>query len=288
MQRGAAASVAGLKLERPIASLDSLQTQDHTWGLPSQMHKSPSWSLLSTVHRKERETHKLTPRPSSADVFGLYYSRNNIANHKRTQTHPEARTDLRSQIHDARRVLAVSLFLILFSIELVYWSFERFKRLTFSLPSHTQNTLVFSSCIYGCKVIYSTIVNYINSELWDHVQQPSFVHAIKPAIKYALLCAFVSYWFQPYKLPETLVETDNDLPRKRVLPTHEFDDDACPICMQELEEDDTILVLSCQHYFHLDCIRPWFYHQKRCPCCLQILVQDAKSGLKAFQCRRRS
>ncbi|PIA58583.1 hypothetical protein AQUCO_00500487v1 [Aquilegia coerulea] len=62
-------------------------------------------------------------------------------------------------------------------------------------------------------------------------------------------------------------QTPEDLP---------FGSEDCPICLDAWEEGQRILVIpSCHHMYHLDCIRPLILQRSRCPVCRrQISLED--------------
>jgi hypothetical protein len=41
----------------------------------------------------------------------------------------------------------------------------------------------------------------------------------------------------------------------------------CPICLEEFNENETVIELSCKHIFHKDCIKKWFENNHSCPTC---------------------
>lgn len=41
----------------------------------------------------------------------------------------------------------------------------------------------------------------------------------------------------------------------------------CTICLENYKNQDKIIMLDCQHYFHIDCILSWFIMHKTCPLC---------------------
>ena len=41
----------------------------------------------------------------------------------------------------------------------------------------------------------------------------------------------------------------------------------CPICLEEFNENETVIELSCKHTFHKDCIKKWFENNHSCPTC---------------------
>ena len=48
--------------------------------------------------------------------------------------------------------------------------------------------------------------------------------------------------------------------------------DSCPICLCEFQEFDIIKMLPCKHFFHKDCVDPWFLKEGSCPVCKQSLA----------------
>lgn len=49
--------------------------------------------------------------------------------------------------------------------------------------------------------------------------------------------------------------------------------DLCPICFQDME---TACITPCQHYFHVVCLRKWFYVQNTCPLCHRDMSQPTE------------
>ncbi|KAJ0968706.1 hypothetical protein J5N97_021583 [Dioscorea zingiberensis] len=45
------------------------------------------------------------------------------------------------------------------------------------------------------------------------------------------------------------------------------DNDPCIICRMDYEEGDSLVVLSCKHAYHSDCINKWLQINKVCPVC---------------------
>ena len=53
------------------------------------------------------------------------------------------------------------------------------------------------------------------------------------------------------------------LASKEILKTKK--DDLCPICYQSMESD--VRIMHCNHLFHENCLKKWFYIQDKCPMC---------------------
>ena len=47
--------------------------------------------------------------------------------------------------------------------------------------------------------------------------------------------------------------------------------DMCIICQECFEEEQTIMILQCDHFFHRDCLIMWFQYQNKCPLCKKIV-----------------
>mmetsp|Transcript_2982 Transcript_2982/g.5098 ORF Transcript_2982/g.5098 Transcript_2982/m.5098 type:complete len:312 (-) Transcript_2982:279-1214(-) len=50
-------------------------------------------------------------------------------------------------------------------------------------------------------------------------------------------------------------------------PTCNTNAEFCPVCLWEYKQGDMLGALSCQHCFHLKCIKRWFKEHQRCPIC---------------------
>ncbi|KAK4422586.1 putative E3 ubiquitin-protein ligase RHB1A [Sesamum alatum] len=59
---------------------------------------------------------------------------------------------------------------------------------------------------------------------------------------------------------------------KPVLPPLQDEDDTCPICLEEYDEENPKLLTKCDHHFHLACILEWMERSDTCPVCDQEMV----------------
>ena len=50
--------------------------------------------------------------------------------------------------------------------------------------------------------------------------------------------------------------------------------DTCAICIEPLQENDTLILLSCNHYYHYGCIKSWFNKELICPICRHRISID--------------
>lgn len=80
----------------------------------------------------------------------------------------------------------------------------------------------------------------------------------------------------------------NDPPPKRPIPEDVFDtlpvvkadrklieiNESCVICTEDFSPDEDVLLLSCSHAYHRDCIRKWFREQNVCPICRKVIWES--------------
>ncbi|XP_039063673.1 probable E3 ubiquitin-protein ligase RHB1A [Hibiscus syriacus] len=52
------------------------------------------------------------------------------------------------------------------------------------------------------------------------------------------------------------------------------EDDTCPICLEEYDEENPKLLAKCEHRFHLSCILEWMERSDTCPLCDQEMIFD--------------
>ena len=53
--------------------------------------------------------------------------------------------------------------------------------------------------------------------------------------------------------------------------------EACAICVEDFQDEDTVRVLPCNHYFHPECIDPWLTdHSSLCPLCKQRIPRQGE------------
>ena len=52
--------------------------------------------------------------------------------------------------------------------------------------------------------------------------------------------------------------------------TYDFKGACCSICLNHVQENDSVQVLSCGHFFHIDCVEEWLATNFICPQCSKI------------------
>ncbi|TNV71736.1 hypothetical protein FGO68_gene10319 [Halteria grandinella] len=45
----------------------------------------------------------------------------------------------------------------------------------------------------------------------------------------------------------------------------------CAVCFDNMLKNDLVKVLTCSHYYHIECIDQWLLVEKRCPMCMMYL-----------------
>ena len=64
----------------------------------------------------------------------------------------------------------------------------------------------------------------------------------------------------------------NKIKKKRINFTNDLQDKECSICLEEFKENELLIKLECNHYFHEKCIHDWFKSNMNCPLCRLNLV----------------
>ncbi|KAL7905959.1 hypothetical protein GGI35DRAFT_459736 [Trichoderma velutinum] len=63
----------------------------------------------------------------------------------------------------------------------------------------------------------------------------------------------------------------------------------CAICLETLQEDDTIRLLSCAHIFHSLCLAKWFLKRHdTCPLCKACFMSSSEKSSKPLQIPERT
>lgn len=99
---------------------------------------------------------------------------------------------------------------------------------------------------------------------------------------------------QPQYTPQELLSRLAPyLTRRKGLPENARSDDgseeACAICIGELEADEDITQLRCQHCFHTECINGWLCHKgitASCPLCKRLVAPDLVAAADARLARQ--
>ena len=57
--------------------------------------------------------------------------------------------------------------------------------------------------------------------------------------------------------------------------------DTCSICCEETEPGDEIVVLTCAHAFHDECMTPWLRVKLECPVCRHLVERVSRKDARA-------
>ncbi|KAG8088111.1 hypothetical protein GUJ93_ZPchr0010g10361 [Zizania palustris] len=73
---------------------------------------------------------------------------------------------------------------------------------------------------------------------------------------------------------ETLMMDENESLKKGVPEDKPNEEDVCPICLEEYDEENPRSTTKCKHHFHLCCILEWMERSGTCPICDQTTLID--------------
>jgi E3 ubiquitin-protein ligase RNF115/126 len=57
----------------------------------------------------------------------------------------------------------------------------------------------------------------------------------------------------------------------------------CTICQENYELGEETIKLPCNHYFHPDCVLPWFEAHDNCPVCRMVLPANTDVAAPASE-----
>ena len=77
--------------------------------------------------------------------------------------------------------------------------------------------------------------------------------------------------------PPASISVVEELPRRTLNSINDEDVSKCPVCLVSFDEDDAIIEMPCDHYFHSDCLLPWLKKTNSCPLCRYELKTDDQS-----------
>jgi len=67
---------------------------------------------------------------------------------------------------------------------------------------------------------------------------------------------------------------DTDDLKKSSKPFVPEEEDGCPICLEEYDDENPKLLTKCEHHFHLACILEWMERSDACPVCNKEVIID--------------
>lgn len=77
---------------------------------------------------------------------------------------------------------------------------------------------------------------------------------------------------EEYGTPPASKDTIEKLPSVAITKVHNGYN--CSVCVEDLQEDEVVLKLPCEHLFHKICIVPWLELHNTCPVCRNGLVEN--------------
>ena len=72
---------------------------------------------------------------------------------------------------------------------------------------------------------------------------------------------------------ENLTNNNYNYHYNKIIVKENFNNEICSICLEELinyddvENNDEVISLVCNHMFHKKCVDPWIINNKNCPLC---------------------
>ena len=64
----------------------------------------------------------------------------------------------------------------------------------------------------------------------------------------------------------------NRIKKEEINFTNDLENKECSVCLEEFKENELLIKLECNHYFHGKCIHDWFKSNMNCPLCRLNLV----------------
>ncbi|KAL3818039.1 hypothetical protein ACJIZ3_003944 [Penstemon smallii] len=62
------------------------------------------------------------------------------------------------------------------------------------------------------------------------------------------------------------------------IPPLQDEEDVCPTCLEDYDEENPKIITKCDHHFHLACIFEWMERSDTCPVCDQVMVFSPAIG----------
>ncbi|KAJ4953124.1 hypothetical protein NE237_029956 [Protea cynaroides] len=63
------------------------------------------------------------------------------------------------------------------------------------------------------------------------------------------------------------------------------EEDVCPTCFEEYDEENPRIITKCEHHFHLACILEWLERSDTCPVCDQEMVFNHMNEYRSETCQ---
>lgn len=80
---------------------------------------------------------------------------------------------------------------------------------------------------------------------------------------------------QPSYLPLSPKKVELELLKsKRLSVSTKDEEDCCPTCLEEYNDENPKIITKCNHHFHLSCILEWMERSDTCPICDQEMLYE--------------
>ena len=104
---------------------------------------------------------------------------------------------------------------------------------------------------------------------------------ISESFEYFLICVLLcSGWVSCFNLLKTCsINCIKSIRMKNKIKIKKVDSDdednllnECSICLENYKKDDMIIILSCNHIYHEECLKEWFKNNNTCPHCRKNFI----------------
>ena len=97
---------------------------------------------------------------------------------------------------------------------------------------------------------------------------------------FGVFLIFISYFYICYsqcrqeRIRDQIRRERNEplIIRHKLLTNQELLNEECVICLDKFELNEKITTLSCNHYYHYNCIKEWTQKERSCPLCRLNIV----------------
>jgi hypothetical protein len=79
-----------------------------------------------------------------------------------------------------------------------------------------------------------------------------------------IILRILNQLFVPAGLDEEIIKS---LEVKNYSSELRFNSDTCVVCYDDYIEGEEVMILTCRHAFHAECIKTWFKNSTVCPLC---------------------
>ncbi|OVA13981.1 zinc finger protein [Macleaya cordata] len=77
---------------------------------------------------------------------------------------------------------------------------------------------------------------------------------------------------QADSVPPSPKKSDEPAKLSELIASPTEEEDVCPTCLEEYDEENPRIITKCEHHFHLSCILEWMERSDTCPVCDQVPI----------------